>query len=76
MNFLAQFWHAVAKVFDLPRRLRGLTDHRQAPRISAPDSLDHVAPGGGAARAFVSAVAEGDHPPWDAATLGLVSPPQ
>jgi len=36
MNFLAQFWHAVAKVFDLPRRLRGLTDHRQDPRIPPP----------------------------------------
>ncbi|MBE7498989.1 MAG: transposase [Verrucomicrobiales bacterium] len=36
MNFLAQFWHAVAKVFNLPRRLRGLTDHRQDPRIPPP----------------------------------------
>lgn len=36
MNFLGQFWQAVTKVFDLPRRLRGLTDHRQNPQIPPP----------------------------------------
>lgn len=36
MNFLGQFWHAVAQVFALPRRLRGLTDHRQDPQLPPP----------------------------------------
>jgi hypothetical protein len=33
MNSLGQFWLAGAKVFDLPRRLRGLSDHRCDPKI-------------------------------------------
>jgi hypothetical protein len=33
MNLLAQFWQAAAKVFALPRRLRGLSDHRCQPQI-------------------------------------------
>jgi hypothetical protein len=33
VNFLRRFWQAAAKVFDLPRRLRGLSDHRHAPQI-------------------------------------------
>jgi|GEM_PF-2937455 len=28
MNLLGQFWHYVAKVFDLPRRLRAVRDTR------------------------------------------------
>ena len=33
MNFLRRFWRAAAKVFDLPRRLHGLSDHRRDPAI-------------------------------------------
>lgn len=33
MNRLRQFWHATRKVFDLPRRLRGVRDHRADPQV-------------------------------------------
>lgn len=35
MNRLRQFWHATAKLFDLPRRLRAVRDRRTDPEISA-----------------------------------------
>lgn len=35
MNRLRQFWHAVTKIFDLPRRLRAVRDDRTDPEISA-----------------------------------------
>ena len=34
MNRLRQFWHAAAKLFDLPRRLRAIRDRRTDPQIS------------------------------------------
>ncbi len=36
MNRLRQFWHYVEKVFDLPRRLRGVRDARVQPEIPTP----------------------------------------
>lgn len=36
MNRLRQFWHYVEKVFDLPRRLRGIRDERSQPQIPTP----------------------------------------
>jgi hypothetical protein len=33
MNRLRQFWHAARKVFDLPRRLRGVRDRRADPQV-------------------------------------------
>jgi hypothetical protein len=36
MNRLRQFWHYVEKVFDLPRRLRGVRDGRPQPEIPTP----------------------------------------
>jgi hypothetical protein len=33
MNRLRQFWHAAAKVFDLPRRLRAVRDRRVDPTV-------------------------------------------
>ena len=33
MNGLRHFWHAAAKVFDLPRRLRGVRDRRAGPDV-------------------------------------------
>ena len=33
MNRLRQFWQAARKVFDLPRRLRGVRDHRADPQV-------------------------------------------
>lgn len=33
MNRLRQFWHATKKVFDLPRRLRGVRDGRADPQV-------------------------------------------
>jgi hypothetical protein len=36
MNRLGQFWHAAAKVFALPQRLRGLRDQRDDPEIPPP----------------------------------------
>ena len=33
MNRLRQFWHAAKKVFDLPRRLRGVRDGRADPQV-------------------------------------------
>ncbi len=36
MNRLRQFWHAAAKLFDLPRRLRAVRDRRTDPQIPVP----------------------------------------
>ena len=33
MNRLRQFWYAAKKVFDLPRRLRGVRDRRADPQV-------------------------------------------
>ena len=33
MNRLRQFWHGASKVFDLPRRLRGVRDGRADPQV-------------------------------------------
>jgi len=34
MNRLRQFWHAAKRLFELPRRLRGVRDRRTEPPIS------------------------------------------
>ena len=52
VNRLRQFWHAAAKIFDVPRRLRALRDHRTDPQISAPVSHVLLPPCGPAPFAF------------------------